>query len=194
MEGAFSYERGTPVTHALFSLWQLRVQAAHPRVHAGARDGLRPGKHQVRPLYNSLSLPHPGSPAILNLACVLPYLCRSRVDGQSFLELACWVCGTNSSTLERESARDHQSGGPRLTGTELGLTPAPSIPGHLLFSRRRLTESLTVDRGYSMIRSQRERVFIKLMTSDRKREVSREMPRNEGTTGPQRLDDTRFTA
>ena len=57
-------------------------------------------------------------------SCMRPWwrpfsLLPARVD----LELTCWVCGTNSSALERERARAHQIGEPELTETELALAP-----------------------------------------------------------------------
>ena len=45
--------------------------------------------------------------------------CLTWVDYQTILKLTCWVCGTNSSTLERERARAHKIGEPEQTEIEL---------------------------------------------------------------------------
>ena len=40
----------------------------------------------------------------------VPMHCAQGARSQTILKLTCWVCGTNSSTLERERARAHQIG------------------------------------------------------------------------------------
>jgi len=35
--------------------------------------------------------------------------CLTQVDSHTILDLTCWACGANPSTLEPEIARDHQT-------------------------------------------------------------------------------------
>jgi hypothetical protein len=39
----------------------------------------------------------------------------------TFLKSTCWLCGTDPSTLERESAWAHQISDPKQTEAELGI-------------------------------------------------------------------------
>jgi len=68
----------------------------------GAAAGVRAGGGGVRPVFG-------GRDDYVDLKTNRSSICLPRVDRQTILTLTCWVCGSDSSTLEQERVRARQA-------------------------------------------------------------------------------------